>query len=51
MTSDLDPDLLRRLLRAKDRMDVASYFRALNFREKERVQMGRGGIMVFEQAK
>ena len=36
---------------AKDRMDVTSYFRALNFREKERVQMGRGGIMVFEQAK
>ncbi len=35
----------------KDRMDVSSYFRALNFREKERVQMGRGEIVVLEQAK
>jgi hypothetical protein len=36
---------------AKDRMDVTSYFRALNFQQKERVQMGRGEILVFEQPK
>jgi hypothetical protein len=36
---------------AKDRVDVTSYFRALNFQEKEQVEMGRGEILVFEQPK
>jgi hypothetical protein len=35
----------------KERTDVASYFRALNFHEKERFQIGRGEIMVLEQGK
>lgn len=34
---------------AKERMDVASYFHALTFREKERIYAGGGEILVFEQ--
>lgn len=33
----------------KERVDVASYFRALNFHETERTQMGDGEIIVLEQ--
>lgn len=36
---------------AQERTDVASYFRALNFHEKETVQIGRGEIIVFEQTR
>jgi hypothetical protein len=36
---------------AKERTDVASYFRALNFHEAERVPIGRGEVIVLQQTR